>query len=82
MKRGHTTGQKKERTGATDWYASIDETNCQRVEAEWAAKAAQTVQKTLNTSAVTQPPRQPEPSRSKGASHVPDETRFSCGAVH
>ena len=58
MKRGHTTGQRKERTGSTDWYAAIDEANCQRVEGKWAAKAAQATQENLETPAVTPTPRQ------------------------
>jgi hypothetical protein len=35
MKRGHCTGDKKERKGATDWYKQIEEENIRRVEAEW-----------------------------------------------
>ena len=38
MKRGHVTGNKKERKGHNDWYKAIAEENIRRVEAEWAAK--------------------------------------------
>ena len=40
MKRGHVTGEKRERTGASEWYRTIEEENIQRVEAEWAARNA------------------------------------------
>ena len=40
MKRGHVTGHKKERKGASDWYRAIEEANIRRIEAEWAAKEA------------------------------------------
>ena len=32
MRRGHVTGQKRERPGAADWYAQIDTANIARVE--------------------------------------------------
>ena len=38
MKRGHCTGQKKERKGSTDWYKAIEAENLKRIEAEWQAK--------------------------------------------
>jgi hypothetical protein len=38
MKRGHVTGHKKERKGASDWYKQIEEANIRRIEAEWHAK--------------------------------------------
>jgi len=38
MKRGHLTGRKKERKGASDWYRQIEEGHIRRVEAEWQAK--------------------------------------------
>jgi hypothetical protein len=38
MKRGHVTGHKKERKGATDWYKQIEEENIRKIEAEWQAK--------------------------------------------
>ena len=38
MKRGHVTGHKKERKGASDWYRKIEEANIRRIEAEWQAK--------------------------------------------
>ena len=38
MKRGHVTGTKKERKGATDWYKAIEAENLKRIEAEWQAK--------------------------------------------
>ena len=41
MKRGHVTGNKKERKGHNDWYKAIAEENLRRVEAAWAAKQAQ-----------------------------------------
>jgi hypothetical protein len=38
MKRGHVTGHKKERKGASDWYKQIEEENIRKVEAEWYKK--------------------------------------------
>ena len=38
MKMGHTTGHKKERKGASDWYRQIEEENIRKVEAKWQAK--------------------------------------------
>jgi hypothetical protein len=38
MKRGHVTGTKRERTGASDWYKAIEAANIQKIEAEWQAK--------------------------------------------
>ena len=38
MKRGHVTGTKKERKGATDWYREIEEENIRKIEADWQAK--------------------------------------------
>jgi hypothetical protein len=38
MKRGHVTGHKKERKGASGWYKAIEEANIRKVEAEWQAK--------------------------------------------
>ena len=38
MKRGHVTGTKRERTGASDWYKQIEEANHPRIEAEWQKK--------------------------------------------
>jgi hypothetical protein len=32
MKKGHCTGQKRERKDSTDWYRSIEEENIRRVE--------------------------------------------------
>lgn len=43
--RGHTTGQKKERKHATDWYKAIESENIARIEREWAEKQAQAVKK-------------------------------------
>ena len=40
MKRGHVTGHKTERKGASDWYKQIEEENIRRIEAEWAVKQA------------------------------------------
>lgn len=34
MKRGHNTGEKRERAGATDWYARIEAEHIARIEAE------------------------------------------------
>lgn len=41
MKRGHVTGNKKERKGSNDWYKPIYEEIIRQVEAEWAVKAVQ-----------------------------------------
>jgi hypothetical protein len=41
MKRGHVTGNKKERKGASDWYREIEAANLARIEQEWAAKQEQ-----------------------------------------
>jgi len=38
MTRGHVTGNKKERKGASDWYRHIEDANIRRIEAEWQAK--------------------------------------------
>ena len=38
MKRGHVTGTKAERQGASDWYKKIEEEHIRRIEAEWHAK--------------------------------------------
>jgi hypothetical protein len=38
MKRGHVTGHKRERKGASDWYKQIEEEWIKKVEAEWQAK--------------------------------------------
>lgn len=38
MKRGHVTGSKRERTGASDWYKQIEEAAIRKVEAQWQAK--------------------------------------------
>ena len=38
MSRGHVTGHKKERKGASDWYKQIEAANIERIEKEWAAK--------------------------------------------
>lgn len=35
MKRGHVTGHKKERKGASDWYREIEQANLERIEKEW-----------------------------------------------
>ena len=40
MLRGHVTGHKKERKGATDWYKQIEAENLARIEREWATKEA------------------------------------------
>jgi hypothetical protein len=39
--RGHTTGHKKERKGATDWYRQIAEERIRKVEAAWQATQGQ-----------------------------------------
>jgi len=41
MKRGHVTGHKRERKGASDWYKQIEAENLKRIEAEWQSKQAQ-----------------------------------------
>jgi hypothetical protein len=38
MKRGHVTGTKRERRGASDWYKQIEEATIRKIEAEWQAK--------------------------------------------
>ncbi len=38
MKRGHVTGKKVERKGASDWHRQIEEQNIRKIEAEWQAK--------------------------------------------
>jgi hypothetical protein len=38
MKRGHVTGHKRERTGATDWYAQHALANIERIESAWAER--------------------------------------------
>ena len=38
MARGHVTGHKTERTGASDWYKAIEEENLKRIEAAWQAQ--------------------------------------------
>ena len=40
MKRGHVTGTKRERTGASDWYKAIEEEQIRRIEEEWQLKQA------------------------------------------
>ena len=40
MKRGHVTGTKRERTGASDWYKAIEAEHIQRIEQEWQLKQA------------------------------------------
>ena len=40
MKHGHVRGTKKECTGASEWYRTIEEANIRRIEAEWQAKQA------------------------------------------
>jgi hypothetical protein len=40
MSRGHVTGTKKERKGASDWYRKYEQENLERIERAWAAKAA------------------------------------------
>jgi len=41
MKRGHVTGHKKERKGASDWYKQIEAGNLARIEKEWQEKQKQ-----------------------------------------
>ena len=38
MKRGHVTGTKRERKGASDWYRQIEAEHLARIEAAWAAQ--------------------------------------------
>ena len=38
MKRGHVTGHKHEKPGASDWYKAIEQANIDRIEKEWLAK--------------------------------------------
>jgi len=38
MKRGHVTGTKRERRGASDWYKQIEEESIRKVEAQWKAQ--------------------------------------------
>ena len=38
MKRGHVTGSKRERQGASAWYKAIEAEHLKRIEAEWQAK--------------------------------------------
>jgi hypothetical protein len=40
MKRGHVTGTKHERQGASDWYKQLEEEHIRRIEAEWQAQQA------------------------------------------
>ncbi len=40
MQRGHVTGTKTERPGASGWYKQIEEENIRRIEAAWQAKQA------------------------------------------
>lgn len=50
-RRGHVTGEKREKQGASDWFRAIDEANIQRIEAEWREKhqQAQTAQQTAES---------------------------------
>ena len=41
MSRGHVTGHKKEKKGASDWYRAIEQANIDRVTKEWEAKQQQ-----------------------------------------
>lgn len=41
MKKGHVTGQKRERKGSTDWYREIEQANILRVEQAWREKQVQ-----------------------------------------
>ena len=43
MKRGHVTGHKKERRGASDWYRAIEQANIERITREWEAKQVKQV---------------------------------------
>ena len=36
--RGHTTGQRKERKGSTDWFKAIEEEYIKKLETEWQQK--------------------------------------------
>ena len=38
MKRGHCTGTKREKKGASDWYKAIEQANIDRITKEWTAK--------------------------------------------
>ena len=38
MKRGHVTGHKHARKGASDWYKAIEQANLERITKEWVAK--------------------------------------------
>ena len=40
MQRGHVTGTKTERTGASAWYKTIEEENIRKIEAAWQTKQA------------------------------------------
>jgi len=40
MKRGHVRGTKHERTGASDWYKTIEAEHLKQIEAAWQAKQA------------------------------------------
>ena len=40
MKRGHVTGHKREKKGASDWYKAIEQAHIARIEKEWQAKQA------------------------------------------
>ena len=41
MSRGHVTGLKKEKKGASDWYRAIEQANIDRITKEWEARQAQ-----------------------------------------
>ena len=45
MKRGHVTGLKKEKQGASDWYKAREQANLERIEQEWEAKQTQDAQR-------------------------------------
>jgi hypothetical protein len=53
--RGHLTGHKRERTGATAWFARIDEENCRRVEAEHIARVERVWQEQTGQQEKTMP---------------------------
>jgi|SRR6516162_1436361 hypothetical protein len=38
VKRGHCTGTKREKKGASDWYKAIEQANIDRITKEWTAK--------------------------------------------
>ena len=40
MSRGHVTGHKRERTGASDWYRKHEAENLARIEREWQEREA------------------------------------------